>query len=218
MKNLFVLASVYGVQLKAEEVTKLGTEISEDVFKENFKIPAWVEKGYRKHKTYKVEELLTVAGEVSVAVKNEIIRNEIAHLEVMKEKAIGYKKKGRAEEIQTKIQDLEVLVGLDETTPAPAPVKAKEEKVKKETETETVTAESFTREQLDASAMNKKSRKYFILLAQHQTTEEMLAERPELEKGEVYIPVKEYFELIRIAKEYFAPQVEQAVKTLKNKL
>ena len=67
------------------------------VKKENFKIPAWVEKGYRKHKTYKVEELLTVAGEVSVAVKNEIIRNEIAHLEVMKEKAIGYKKKGRAE-------------------------------------------------------------------------------------------------------------------------
>ena len=215
MKNLFVLASVYGVQLKAEDVTKLGTEISEDVFKENFKIPAWVEKGYRKHKTYKVEELLTVAGEVSVAVKNEIIRNEIAHLEVMKEKAIGYKKKGRAEEIQTKIQDLEVLV-VDETKPASAPVKAKEEKVKKETET--VTAESFTREQLDASAMNKKSRKYFILLAQHQTTEEMLAERPELEKGEVYIPVKEYFELIRIAKEYFAPQVEQAVKTLKNKL
>ena len=216
MKNLFVLASVYGVQLKAEEVTKLGTEISEDVFKENFKIPAWVEKGYRKHKTYKIEDLLTVAGEVSVLVKNEIIRTEIAHLEVMKEKAIGYKKKGRAEEIQTKIQDLEVLIDLDEETPAPASEEVKAEKVKKETET--VTAETFTREQLDASGMNKKSRKYFILLAQHQTTEEMLVERPELEKGEVYIPVKEYFELIRIAKEYFAPQVEQAVKTLKNKL
>lgn len=216
MKNLFVLASVYGVQLKAEDVTKLGTEISEDVFKENFKIPAWVEKGYRKHKTYKIEDLLTVAGEVSVSVKNEIIRTEIAHLEVMKEKAIGYKKKGRAEEIQTKIQDLEVLIDLDEKTPSPASEEVKAEKVKKETET--VTAETFTREQLEASGMNKKSRKYFILLAQHQTTEEMLAERPELEKGEVYIPVKEYFELIRIAKEYFAPQVEQAVKTLKNKL
>ena len=216
MKNLFVLASVYGVQLKTEDVTKLGTEISEDVFKENFKIPAWVEKGYRKHKTYKIEDLLTVAGEVSVLVKNEIIRTEIAHLEVMKEKAIGYKKKGRAEEIQTKIQDLEVLIDLDEETPAPASEEVKAEKVKKETET--VTAETFTREQLDASGMNKKSRKYFILLAQHQTTEEMLVERPELEKGEVYIPVKEYFELIRIAKEYFAPQVEQAVKTLKNKL
>ena len=216
MKNLFVLASVYGVQLKAEEVAKLGTEISENVFKENFKIPAWVEKGYRKHKTYKIEDLLTVAGEVSVLVKNEIIRTEIAHLEVMKEKAIGYKKKGRAEEIQTKIQDLEVLIDLDEETPAPASEEVKAEKVKKETET--VTAETFTREQLDASGMNKKSRKYFILLAQHQTTEEMLVERPELEKGEVYIPVKEYFELIRIAKEYFAPQVEQAVKTLKNKL
>lgn len=216
MKNLFVLASVYGVQLKAEDVTKLGTEISEDVFKENFKIPAWVEKCYRKHKTYKIEDLLTVAGEVSVLVKNEIIRTEIAHLEVMKEKAIGYKKKGRAEEIQTKIQDLEVLIDLDEKTPSPASEEVKAEKVKKETET--VTAETFTREQLEASGMNKKSRKYFILLAQHQTTEEMLAERPELEKGEVYIPVKEYFELIRIAKEYFAPQVEQAVKTLKNKL
>jgi len=217
MKNLLVLASQYGVQLKADDLLAYAgaKELTEEQFKKAFQIPITL-KTFRKNKNYNFEDMLALAAEREMPsdVMQAILNNEIAYLKLMESNSRGYGKKARADEFKEKAQVLwERVLAYDEQKPA-APAS---ETSKPKTQKEVITAENLTVELLEKSGMNRNSRRFLILLAQIQTKEQVLQTRPDLEKGEIYIPTKEYFELVTQAKEYFAPQLEAALKTLNNK-
>lgn len=202
-KNVFVLASLYGVALKAEHdfLTEKGAPIIDvERFKNRFEIPAETEVGYRKHRHFDIGELIEQAhGFVNHEEQIEMLDNAIAYVEEMRNRALSYKKRARAEELSERRNELEKWK---------ANVKGDLEAGKEE---------EYTLEELENSGMKKNSRRYFILLAQKLSTEQILEKREDLRDYEVYIPAKEYLELVQIAKVYFAPQLEQAKKTLKNK-
>lgn len=231
MKKLFFMASFFGVQITAEDVIALGFELSEEDFKYHFKIERFVQKGFLKNKHYKYDELVKLAKEVELEPIDFvcIYANEIEYLHIMKANAIGYKKTARALELQDKI---DVIAKERANLPVGATPKPEVKKVvSKPTATATTKAvktqgskptdfdfDKITVEQIENSGLHKKSRRYILLLSEKLTVEQIIKRNPQFVNDEIYIQTEDYLALVQIAKKYFAPQVEQAKKSLQNKL
>ena len=197
MKNIFLLAVEYGVQLKEGDLENLKSFlIQENEFKNSFKIPKdkTPNSGYRKHSTFKVEVLISLCllhyGKCDLV--NEIVDSELLSLEYFLEKAKGYKKKSQIEKVESRIEEVSGLK-ID-------------------------TGFSYTVEDVLKSGMNPKHRNSLLLFSKLLSAKQLKEMSPGLEREYVYIPYFEYIELLEVAKDYFLPQLENAEKLLKKKL
>jgi hypothetical protein len=194
MINIFLLAVQYGVQLKEKDLEGLKSFlISEAEFKQQFKIPKeqTLCNGYRKHRAFKVEELIELCKNHygNDNLINEIVNEELQTLNYFLEKAKGYNKKSQIKKVENRIEEVQ---GFE------------------------VKTFNYSYDDLFKSGVFPTSRKFLIMASQFKTPDEIMKDTGI--RDIIYVPTKEYLELVQLNKGYYKSQLEAAEKTLQNKL
>lgn len=243
MKNVFLLAVMYGVQLTKADLTGLkNSQQSEEDFRKQHEIPQDVkaDSAFKSDADFSLEDLIALANEnKNGKMVDRLIMMELEKLEVAHGNAKGKDK----EELEARIKTVESL-NKDEAKPAKPEKKASKKGEKKDAKgakpakpakeakeakpakpakeakkkTEPKKPFEFTVKDVEKSDISPRHRKHLLLLSDKLTAEEIKKKHPELLDQYVYIPYTEYIDLLEVAKKYFAPQVKKAIKTLENKI